>query len=276
MLAARLATAAVGIPLLAWLAFQGGFVWAVSAGILSGITAWEFLRFSAVRDEAAGATWPSWSDWTVVLSCPALAATMVLPDRGPAIALCGILGALLVMAGLAKAEPAGMTAGFGRIMVAAVFIAAPAMALVHLRQGSRGLEILATLALAIWALDTGAYFSGRFFGRRPFHRFSPKKTFEGAIGGTVSAMAVTTASWKLGFIVFATRAETAGWAWAAGLGLVIALAGQAGDLFESGLKRDWGVKDSSSLLPGHGGFYDRFDSLLLAAPAAALYLGAFN
>lgn len=116
------------------------------------------------------------------------------------------------------------------------------------------------LVLLIWAADTGAYAAGRLWGRRKlFPRHSPGKTWEGWVGGTVLALAT---GWGLAH--WAPAPLSLGqWLGAAAL---VAIFGVWGDLAESMLKRSLGVKDSGSLLPGHGGVLDRFDSLLLATP----------
>jgi phosphatidate cytidylyltransferase len=119
----------------------------------------------------------------------------------------------------------------------------------------------------IWAGDSAAYYTGRALGRHPLAvRVSPKKTVEGAIGGLVGSIAIGTAVglWRL--------AEP--WPNLALISLVTAIAGQIGDLAESALKRSVGVKDSSSILPGHGGILDRLDSLLFAAPVFFWLLNA--
>lgn len=123
--------------------------------------------------------------------------------------------------------------------------------------------------LLIWANDSGAYFCGRIFGRRhPWPILSPGKTWAGAVGGLLVtvAVAVIAGPWLLPVL---NR-------WLlAGLAVLASLAAQAGDLIESGFKRQAGVKDSGWLLPGHGGILDRFDSLLLAAPVVYYYLAFF-
>jgi phosphatidate cytidylyltransferase len=119
---------------------------------------------------------------------------------------------------------------------------------------------LVVVVASVWAMDTAAYAVGRMIGRRKLApAISPGKTVEGALGGLVAAGAV--AAW-LGYIC--------GLPVPLGLllGLAIGVVGQAGDLFESLLKRCAGVKDSGAILPGHGGILDRLDSLLFAAPVA--------
>jgi len=129
-----------------------------------------------------------------------------------------------------------------------------------------GRNLLLLLFLVIWAGDIAALFVGRALGRRPFFpHISPKKTVEGAVGGLAGSVLV---GW-----VFAR------WWWQTAnvwpvmlLTLLIALSGQVGDLVESALKRGASMKDSGTLLPGHGGLLDRIDSLLFGAPALWLAL----
>lgn len=117
------------------------------------------------------------------------------------------------------------------------------------------------MMITIWVSDTGAYFSGRFFGRHKLNpEVSPKKTWEGAVGGTLLAVGAAALMQHL-FLSTCFSVQTALW-----LGFLVAVVGQISDLAESVLKRSAGVKDSSNLLPGHGGFLDRFDSYLLLAP----------
>jgi phosphatidate cytidylyltransferase len=120
--------------------------------------------------------------------------------------------------------------------------------------------------LTVMVSDTAQYYTGRLFGRRPLApAISPKKTIEGAIGGFVfgTLLFVVAGHWWLEDVPLLVRAV---------LGAVIVALGIAGDLFESMLKRSAGVKDSSSLIPGHGGVLDRIDALLFAAPIYYLVL----
>jgi phosphatidate cytidylyltransferase len=152
-------------------------------------------------------------------------------------------------------------------MFAPVYIGLPLGALVAIRAdwsgGSR--EALLLLLAVIVVSDSAQYYTGRTFGRRPLSpTISPKKTVEGAIGGMVFgtlAMAIG------GRYVFASPI----WILAL-LGAAISLLGIVGDLFESLLKRSAGVKDSSNLIPGHGGVLDRIDSWLFAAPVYYMFV----
>ena len=111
----------------------------------------------------------------------------------------------------------------------------------------------------MWASDTGAYFSGRAFGKtKLLERLSPKKTVEGFIGGMITAMLV-------GYCAFLVLGFGEVWIWVL-IGAFMSITGTAGDLFESMLKRQSGVKDSGTILPGHGGILDRFDSTLISIP----------
>lgn len=122
-----------------------------------------------------------------------------------------------------------------------------------------------SLFVFIWLSDTGAYCVGSLLGRhRLFERISPKKSWEGSIGGSLFAIASS-----LLFARFCPAYSSLQWA---GLAAVIVVFGTWGDLTESLMKRQLGIKDSGHILPGHGGMLDRFDSALLAIPAAVIYL----
>ncbi|HMP94516.1 MAG TPA: phosphatidate cytidylyltransferase, partial [Phnomibacter sp.] len=117
---------------------------------------------------------------------------------------------------------------------------------------------------SIWINDTMAYLVGSFIGKTPLSPISPKKTWEGTIGGIVLAVALVSG---LGWAIWQLPPAPL-----VGISLTAAITGTLGDLFESKLKRRAGVKDSGQILPGHGGFLDRFDSLLFATPAVWLIL----
>ena len=127
----------------------------------------------------------------------------------------------------------------------------------------------------LWANDTGAYCAGSLFGRHKlFPRVSPGKTWEGSIGGAVIVLIIAAvisyfAGSDASLSTLNAQLSTLKWL---GLGLVVVFFGTWGDLVESLFKRTLGVKDSGNILPGHGGMLDRFDSSLLAIPAAVVYL----
>ena len=140
-------------------------------------------------------------------------------------------------------------------------------------RGEIMIDMLLPLSIFIflWTNDTGAYCCGSLFGKHKlFPRISPKKSWEGSIGGGLLVLIVA------GVIGYFTNTDTdphmlsiAAWI---GLGLVVVVFGTWGDLVESLFKRTLGIKDSGNILPGHGGMLDRFDSSLMAIPAAVVYL----
>jgi phosphatidate cytidylyltransferase len=126
------------------------------------------------------------------------------------------------------------------------------------------------IIFSIWINDTMAYIVGSLIGKTPFSKISPKKTWEGTIGGAILCIVVIG---LLGyFIPVAKDIPVKHWIAIAAL---CAIFGTIGDLFESKLKRMANVKDSGAIMPGHGGFLDRFDSLLFAAPAVWIYVKLF-
>ncbi len=126
--------------------------------------------------------------------------------------------------------------------------------------------LLFLIFVFIWANDSFAYLFGVSFGKhRIWPEVSPKKSWEGSIGGFIMVMLICAAFWKWAGFDFSFIT------WI-GFGAVVVISATLGDFFESYLKRIAGVKDSGSILPGHGGFYDRFDSTLFAVPASVVYL----
>jgi phosphatidate cytidylyltransferase len=134
-----------------------------------------------------------------------------------------------------------------------------------------GYFLVAMLA-SIWICDSAAFTVGRKMGRHKIaERVSPNKTWEGGIAGLVAAIAV----WLLARIYIGGLEEVS-LSTALAMGIIVGVLGQIGDFAESMLKRDAGVKDSSTLIPGHGGVLDRLDSILFVAPLAYLWLHLFG
>ncbi|MFZ6010831.1 MAG: phosphatidate cytidylyltransferase [Bacteroidota bacterium] len=141
-------------------------------------------------------------------------------------------------------------------------------------EGNYKFQIIFGCLFILWASDTGAYFAGTFFGRRKlFERISPKKSWEGFFGGALLAMifAVALPSF-FASIGQPSHISLLGWII---IGVIIIVGGTFGDLVESLLKRSIEIKDSGNTLPGHGGFLDRFDGLLISAPFIVAYLEIF-
>jgi len=258
-LGSRLLVAAWGIPLLVSLIWVGGWGTALMVAAISLVAQYEFYRLQRalgrnplvelglVSGAALIALWQLSGmeaiGWTLaaVYLLTLLAALMTNRSHSDALATLGgiiyppLLGGSLLL--LRAFDDGGEQAGF------------------YLALGLIG---------AIWVCDTAAYAGGRAFGKHPLMpTVSPKKTVEGFLAGIVGT-ALFVGGWYLGGLI---RFD---------LALVLLFAagviGQLGDLIESSLKREAGVKDSGALLPGHGGMLDRFDSLFAAAPATAMYL----
>ncbi len=129
-------------------------------------------------------------------------------------------------------------------------------------------KIVLGCLIILWASDSGAYITGRLFGKRKlFERISPKKTWEGFVGGAIFAIVAS-------LIIARYFVEVAAWQWPI-IALIIIIAGTYGDLVESQFKRSIAIKDSGSIIPGHGGFLDRFDGLLLSIPFIVAFLKLF-
>jgi phosphatidate cytidylyltransferase len=165
-----------------------------------------------------------------------------------------------------------------------LYITMPIMMLLDLRsiwsqfEGGKMLEdygvtIPIAIIFSIWINDTMAYLVGSFIGKTPFSKISPKKTWEGTIGGAILCVLL------IGFL-FPLLAERFFFPFAQKqtyfiIAAICAIFGTLGDLLESKLKRMADVKDSGAIMPGHGGFLDRFDSLLIATPFVWLYIKLF-
>lgn len=163
-------------------------------------------------------------------------------------------------------------------MMSQLYIALPfsMISVLAFRATPEGVVFASLMPLSVfvflWINDTGAYCCGSLLGRHKlFPRVSPGKSWEGSVGGAVFVLAVSALVWYLSdtYGVNDLQLSLAQWL---GLGLVVVVFGTWGDLVESLFKRTLGIKDSGNILPGHGGMLDRFDSSLLAFPAAVVYL----
>lgn len=150
-------------------------------------------------------------------------------------------------------------------ILAFIYVPFMLMHLVILRQARFGVEWLLVIMLIVMSGDSAAYYIGSAFGKnRLYPLVSPKKSIEGALGGVAGSICGTLLA-KFTFFPQLTMSD------ALITAIVIGILGQSGDLFESMLKRSFGVKDSGTIFPGHGGVLDRLDSILFAAPATCYY-----
>ncbi len=165
----------------------------------------------------------------------------------------------------AKVDLPSALGGASGTVFGVLSIALPATAMCYLRFVSPRAVLL--LFVLVWGCDSFAYYTGKNFGRRKMaRRVSPNKTWEGTVGGLVGGtlIGLVAGTWWVYPELGPLRGALAG--------ALATSAGQLGDLVESMWKRGAGVKDSGTFLPGHGGFYDRVDSLLFAAPVLALFV----
>lgn len=246
----------IALALVALAALWAGDVpFAVLVAGVGSVVAWEWSRI--VR--SAGV------DAIVVIQIGAVIAGVGLAALGLAgLGLITILVAAIISALLAFGERGHMAA------LGALYAGLPAVALVWLRgNDTTGLLAVLFLMLAVWSTDTGAYFAGRLIGGpKLIPSVSPNKTWSGLIGGIVVAGIVGA--------VFAIAQGGLDLPRMMASGMVLGLVSQGGDLLESALKREYGVKDASALIPGHGGFMDRIDGLAAAVVASAIFAMAVN
>ncbi|UCF20585.1 MAG: phosphatidate cytidylyltransferase [Gemmatimonadota bacterium] len=269
-LAKRVGVAALGIPTALGVAYLGGYWLAAFLAVFAGVAAWEFCEMQRSRDLGGSAR------LTVLLAVAyvLLAATFEAPAFAVWATLLTLAAAATVMLTLSSEAQPGrqiMVATFGALYTGGLLAFAVWIRDIDGRLLSvRGGGILLLPVAITWIGDTAAYFGGRAIGRHKLApKISPGKTREGAVAGFVA----TTAG-ALGYAE-ATR-PLVNWTLSPiallAFGAAVAVAGQIGDLFESRFKREWGAKDSSSLLPGHGGVLDRLDSLLFVFPVAYAFL----
>lgn len=246
--------------------------------LMAALSAWEYARLAVPGEPKAVSA--------LLVSVLLILSTAIFYEKDAAGERLFVI--LPVFTGIAyTAAKALRFASPGLFTFGLPYVALPFLSMhwLRLESGPYGLALFLFLMLAIWATDIGAYAAGRSIGGPKLApRISPKKTWAGLIGGMVSAAtlgglfgAAQSGDWLPGWLVPPAATDvphvvhtTAVLAYAF-IGALIAVAGQVGDLFESHMKRRVDVKDSSHLIPGHGGILDRIDGLLFAAPLYALF-----
>ena len=257
MLLPRVLTALVGIPLLLYLVHAGGVAFSIFVTGIAALCCYEYALVLRLGGR------------------PVQFVPTVLVGAG--LAACAALGGplgLVLTAGIALIALVEMFSGVHSMdraaltLFGAVFAGWMPAHLALIRDlRPHGEAFLAMTFVTVWCMDTAAYAVGKSIGRHPLAAvLSPKKTWEGAIGGFAAALAVCAL-----FSRFVLH-EALPLPWALAVGAVIGVTGQLSDLAESMVKRDAGIKDSGALLPGHGGVFDRFDSFILCAPAVYYFL----
>jgi len=251
--------------------------------LMAGCALWEWLRLSLAPAWQPGAPWVAvfttifmfWLVWSWMPSTAPFGAAQQ-PEQlvHPWIILMALAGWVMlaipqVLVGFTDTRRSNVALSvFG---VLAVIAAWASLVLLYVEYGA---WCLVSMMALIWFADIAAYFAGKAFGRRKLApKVSPGKTWEGAIGGVLAAAAWTTATATLPGSFGAILAQQWSLPVVFLLAALLAAFSITGDLFESLLKRRAGVKDSSRLLPGHGGVYDRIDALLPVAPVAAMLTG---
>lgn len=256
----RWLTGIVAVPIIYLIISTGGFWFVTFIAIVSGLTLWEFFNIVlSSKRSPAGIAIPiiAYVTSTVIIFCAYYINQ---------INISGLIAANLLVTAVLTLPLFKSDANAPFIAVKQIFgityIPFFLSFLVVIRIGENGAYWIYLILCIIAAGDTGAFYVGSYFGKRKLcPSVSPKKTIEGAGGGLISNMVVAIL-FKLFLMPFLPFFPTLLFA------VAIGAAGQAGDLFESEFKRAAGVKDSSALLPGHGGFLDRIDALLFASPVA--------
>jgi phosphatidate cytidylyltransferase len=248
-LALRVGSALVLVPLAIGTAYLGDWPFILVWSAAAMVVLWEWMSLVAAADRR----------FVLMTGAASLALALALVASGVFLAAIIVLAiSMLAVASLAPAERRMWVAG--GIPYAGAIGVAP---IVLRSDDAYGFLAVIFLFAVVWSTDIVSYFVGRAIGGpKLVPRVSPNKTWSGAGGGTLAAVAVA--------VVLAKAAGLTGWFAIAMLAIVLSVCSQAGDVFESLLKRSFGVKDSSHLIPGHGGLMDRLDGFLTASVVAAL------
>jgi phosphatidate cytidylyltransferase len=252
----RVVSALILVPVTLGAAYYGWPIWDLLVGVMGALMAWEWGRL------CNGGQLPR-------IGLVALAVGPLVVGVGATIGvgaglIATAIGTVIIAIGARLESVANPT----WLVLGVPYVGLPCLALSWLRAMPQdGLSTLLWVLALVWATDTGAYVAGRKIGGAKLApRISPNKTWAGLFGGMTAAAIV-------GFVAAVLVAGASPWI-AVPLGAALAVVEQAGDLFESAVKRRFGVKDSSNLIPGHGGVLDRVDGLLSVSLAVAALSGA--
>jgi len=263
----RIIAAVVGVPIIIGMILYDAWTFALLFTIVSALTQREFYKLLGLDGFE-----PLTAYGTVVGSLICVLAYLIetgVLHTDSYFLICPASSMVFLIKLYKKRDRKPFT-NIGFTFLGIIYVAMPFALLIvlALRGNAYHPAIIVGCLLLLWASDVGAYFAGTRFGRRKlFERISPKKSWEGAIGGAISASLVAA-----GLAYFAP--ELRPWQWYC-VGGIIVVTGTYGDLVESLFKRSIAIKDSGTSIPGHGGFLDRFDGLLLAAPFIITFLKLF-
>jgi len=256
--------ALVAVPLLVSIIWWApAWVLLVVLGAATTIAADEFLGMARTSGVSC------WRWLPLALTATVLAASWIWDAPGLATAVVAVVIILPAAQLLRPESPTGSLNGIAVSSLVVIFLGATGACLGWLRlwpEPELAIKLLLLFLFTIWIGDSGAYYVGSRLGRHKMSpRVSPNKTWEGLAGGTAATLA---AAAVINFVL----AVPLPWIHLVAVAAILAVAAPLGDLVESQFKRDTGIKDSSTLIPGHGGFLDRTDSLLYAAPPVLGYL----
>jgi phosphatidate cytidylyltransferase len=258
MLRTRLITAFIALPIVVAGVFVGGLWFLVGAAIFGLIAGWEYSQMMKI-----GGYHPT--RFTTL----ALILALLLDAYYPGLRLLSLIITVAILFSLVwqlfQADTTTPTADWALTLLGGLYIGWGLAHLVALRQLADGLAWVCVTLSSTWLADSFAYFVGGAVGRHKlWPRHSPKKTWEGLLGGIGGGL--------FGAAIIVPFASSLTWSAALTIGAIIPIAGLFGDLSISMMKRQVGVKDSSNLFPGHGGFLDRVDSLLFVSVVVYYYV----
>lgn len=259
MLRQRFLTAVILIPLALGLLWLGGWWFSVAIGLVLALAGWEYVELVRKGGRAC------WIPAVIALTWIPLA-DLVWPERellGPGLVLAVIVSLVWAMVRFNRGDADPM-ASWALTVAGGIYLGWTGSHFLRLRRLEEGLLWSLIAYGATWLADSGAYFVGRAWGRRKLApRLSPGKTWEGAVGGLIVG--------GLSAALLAALLGLRAWHGLA-LGLFIAALSPIGDLGVSMIKRQVGAKDSSTLIPGHGGILDKIDSLLVSVTLTTYYV----
>ncbi len=281
-LSKRLMTALVGIPIIVFAFVKGGNVFLALVLFVVLVGLWEFFTIMETKGYRPLKVSGYISGILIVFSVHLI--------RDPSIMLLGTV-VLMLTVGLFTGDSGSALSGTGGTIFGVIYIAgllsfgirlrdlgivlahrygdmSPLLAMHHIDDYT-GMYTLFFVVAVIFLNDTGAYFVGRAWGKRRIApTISPKKSWEGVMGGAATSIATACALWVIAPARFPLSDAII-------LSVILSFSGLAGDLAESRIKRDAGVKDSGSIFPGHGGIMDRIDALLFGLPVAYVYFWCY-